>query len=117
MSCRVELNEEVIIGLCHLVECVLADDFDTRIHKEVVLFIHFLCFGFDFLDNFGPRIRLFHYLQKFIEVVIVCELADLSVVECLKGVTVENKVGVQHANNLHFGAILLDFILLVEELN
>ena len=50
MSCGVELNEEVILLLCHLVKCLLSDDLDTCIHQKVILFLHFLIFDFELLD-------------------------------------------------------------------
>ena len=34
-----------------------------------------------------------------------------------KGITVQNEVGVQHANNLHLRSIFLDFIFLIEKLD
>ena len=117
MSCGIELNEEVILGLCHLVECFLANDFDTCVYQEVILFLHLLIFGFEVLDKFSLRIILLHYLKKCIEVFIVAEFANLSIVKGLEGVTIENEVGVQHANDLHFRSILLDFFFLIEELD
>ena len=50
MSCGVELNEDVILLLCHLIECLLADDFHACIHQKVIPFLHILVFDFEFLD-------------------------------------------------------------------
>ena len=48
---------------------------------------------------------------------IIAEFADLSIVKSFKGITVQNEVGVQHANNLHLRSIFLDFIFLIEKLD
>ena len=117
MSCGVELNEEVILLLGHLVKCLLSNDIDACIYQKIVLFLHLLIFDFELLDQLSLWIIFLHYFKKCIEVFIIAEFADLSIVKSFEGVTVKNEVGVQHANNLHFHSIVLDFLFLVEKLD
>ena len=50
MSCGVELNEEVILLLGHLVKCLLSNDINACIYQKIVLFLHLLIFNFELLD-------------------------------------------------------------------